>query len=126
MTTGEDQAQALVADLFRVDDGVLQSCHDLFEREKRELGVERLRAPDMVDHPTPGAGHKPGGGIVWNASDWPAPVSDLDGILQGIFDLREIAKLIDEGGEQPPPLVTDDPYQHFIRCLRGFHVPPLT
>ena len=51
MTTGEDQAQALVGDLFRVDDAILQSCHDLFEREKRELGVERLRAPEMVDNP---------------------------------------------------------------------------
>src|SRR5215203_1879323 len=97
MTTGEDQAQALVGDLFRVDDGVLQSCHDLFELEKREPGVERLRAPDMVDHPTPGAGHEPGGGIDWNASYRPAPVCDLDGILQGIFGLREIAKLIGEG-----------------------------
>src|SRR3954467_13145059 len=105
MTTGEDQAQALVGDLFRVDDDILQSFHDRVAGELREFGVERMRAPEMIDHPPPGAGHEPGGWIVWNTGDRPAPVRDLDGILQGIFGLREISELMREGSEQPSPFL---------------------
>jgi hypothetical protein len=116
VTAGEDQPQPLVRhDVLRilserfVHAGRLQDhlVNRLLEfDQQRQLGAERLLAPQRVHSPALGRGGEPGGRVLWDAVAGPGDQRLGVRLLHALLAQVEIARDAHRRGQHQGPLAT--------------------
>ena len=76
--------------------------------QERQLAPGHLLGAEPVEHPPPGGGHQPAGGVVGRPGGRPGPLGGLHGIAERVLDEVEAAELREEQGHQPAPLLAHD------------------
>jgi hypothetical protein len=83
------------------------------------LRGERPVAPDPVDRPVAGGRRQPGAGILGLPVARPPRSRNGKRLLRGFLGEVEVAEEADQVGEDPAPLVTEDPVEQGYRIRDG-------
>jgi hypothetical protein len=108
VTTGEDQAEAVVRPaLDRLGLGVAEAQR-LEALELGSLGLEVTLAADPVDSPVARHASDPGARVGRDAVAWPALERDHERLLDRLLGRVEVAQNADQGRDRAPGLVPED------------------
>ena len=80
---------------------------------------EGLLPADPVDRPVARRDHQPSAGVARDPILLPALGGDRERLRGGFLGEVEIAEEADQGGQDPPPLLAEDPIQQRYRSTTG-------
>src|SRR5262245_27056594 len=121
MAAGEDEAEPIVLDGFRVGKRSrifsrnLGSCAGLVERG------ETLLAPQTVDRLEPSSRDEPGPRVRGHALSWPLLERGPERIVQGFFRHVEVAEQPDERGEDAARFRQIDSIHRLVDLIGSGH-----
>jgi hypothetical protein len=87
--------------------------------QELHLRGERSVAPDPVDRSVAGSRRQPGAGVLGLPLARPPRSRDGERLLSGFLGEVEIAEEADQVGENPAPLVAEDPVEQGYRACDG-------
>ena len=115
MATCEDELETLVRER-----GFLDLVHGRLRwLQEMHLRGERPVAPDPVDRAVAGGRRQPGAGVLRLPVAGPSRCRNGERLLRGLLGEVEVAEEADQVGEDPAPLVTEDPVEQGYRVRDG-------
>ena len=111
VTAGEEQLQALVADLIGAEI-VHVILHGLLAFQQARLGRQGALAADPIDRPVARGGDQPGHRVLRRALAGPALGGDGKRLLGGVLGELEVAEVADQGRQDAAPVPPEDAVEH--------------